>query len=150
MAEIRTRSGVDVARVLTDLGALPVTALVVAAGAGYAYRQGDGPSGLALIVGLLLTVALVAVTKELWDRPRPANRLDGASSPSYPSGHTAYAMAWLATAFVVRKGAVIAVCAAVAVTIGLSRLYLHVHYMTDVVGGAALAGAVFCVVLRRV
>jgi membrane-associated phospholipid phosphatase len=32
--------------------------------------------------------------------------------------------------------------------IGLSRLYLHVHFLTDVVGGYALTIAVFAFLLR--
>ena len=39
--------------------------------------------------------------------------------------------------------------AALAVTIGASRLYLHVHYLTDVLGGFALGVAVFAPVLAR-
>jgi undecaprenyl-diphosphatase len=150
VAELRTKTGVDVVRVLTDAGSFPVAALAVLAGAAYAYRQGASTTALALVSGFVLTVILVGAAKQLWDRPRPENRLQHVSTLSYPSGHSAYGVAWVAAAVVTQKRALIAAAATLLVAIGLSRLYLHVHYLTDVVGGVALASAVFCSVLRRV
>lgn len=147
--DVRTRAGVDVMRTVTDLGSFPIAALAVVAGAFVAYRQQRPLVAVALIAGFALTVFLYDLAKELWDRPRPGDRLAGVSSPAYPSGHAAQAIAWLAAAWVTRRRAAIAAAAVVAIAIGLSRLYLHVHYLTDVVGGAALAGAVFLVFLRR-
>ena len=148
--EIRTPTGVDVVRKVTYLGALPVVAIVVALGALYAYRTDRAATGLALIVAFLLTVALVTLTKTLWDRPRPDDLLARVSSQSYPSGHSAYAVMWIAAAALTRRRAVIAAAAVVAIAIGLSRLYLHVHYLTDVMGGAALSAAILIIALRRV
>lgn len=147
--DVRTPGGVDAVRVLTDLGALPVAAIAVTLGALVANRQGRPVAGLALIIGFLLTVALVYVTKALWDRPRPADRLAGVSSPAYPSGHAAQGAAWLAAAHVTHSRPAIVAAAVLVAAIGLSRLYLNVHYLTDVLGGFALAGAVFAVLLRR-
>jgi undecaprenyl-diphosphatase len=149
VAHIRSRSGVDVVRVLTDIGSFPITAVAVAAAAFYAYRTDRPMTALALVAGFILTVILVGLTKDLWDRPRPANGLAGVSTLSYPSGHSAYAVAWLAAAAVTRRRALIAAAGVLVAAIGLSRLYLHVHYLTDVLGGAALSGAVFLAVLRR-
>jgi undecaprenyl-diphosphatase len=58
-------------------------------------------------------------------------------------------MIWVAAAVATGRRAFIAVAAVVAVTIGVSRLYLHVHYLTDVLGGFALGTAVFAPVLAR-
>ena len=51
-------------------------------------------------LGMGLTVALVQIAKHATDRPRPGNALVDAAGSAYPSGHAAYAMAWIALAVV--------------------------------------------------
>lgn len=80
-------------------------------------------------------------------RPRPplALRLVAAGGYSFPSGHSMSAAAFygaLALIATVELGrtrwAVAALCVAVAVAVGVSRVYLCVHYPSDVVAGWAL------------
>lgn len=141
--------GVDVVAVLTDLGAFPVALAVTAAGALYAARHRRPAQAIRLVLGLILLLIVVNVTKELWDRPRPTHMLTAARGLSFPSGHAAYATTWLAAAMVTGRRGLIAGAALVLVAVGASRLYLHVHYLSDVVGGAALGGAVLTAVLVR-
>ena len=47
-----------------------------------------------------MTVALVQIAKHSTDRARPGNGLVDAAGSAYPSGHAAYAMAWIALAVV--------------------------------------------------
>lgn len=110
-------------------------------------RKAGGLSLCALFFGMLCTnVAL----KHLVARPRPwldvagLVPLIGEPDPnSFPSGHTCAAfaagMVWLKT-LPWKWGRVTA--AVMAVCMGLSRLYVGVHYPTDVLGGA-LVGT-FC------
>jgi undecaprenyl-diphosphatase len=78
-------------------------------------------------------------------RPRPAGVrliLAAPNFPSYPSGHAAIAFAAamvLALAF--RRWRVAVAALGVAVLISLSRVYLGVHYFSDVAGGAVLGAA---------
>ena len=53
---------------------------------------------MALVVGLALTYAAVHITKDAVDRPRPARPLVDVDGGSYPSGHAAYAVTWVAVA----------------------------------------------------
>lgn len=65
---------------------------------------------------------------------------------SFPSGHTAAAFA-VVTALVGRRSRWGAACCLLAVLMGFSRLYLYVHYPTDVLGGmilGCLAGWLSC------
>jgi len=74
------------------------------------------------------------------------------SGDSYPSGHAAYSViySWLVLTVAVRlrpglthAAALIAVGVATTVAVGLSRVYLDVHYLSDVSGGWALGVAAF-------
>jgi undecaprenyl-diphosphatase len=104
-----------------------------------------------LAAGLGLTVGAVHIAKSAEDRPRPSDSLVSTNNPAYPSGHAAYAIAWVALAVVavrvgrgpVSRTAVVTAAVAVAVIVGATRVYLRAHYLSDVVGGWALAAAIF-------
>jgi membrane-associated phospholipid phosphatase len=103
---------------------------------------------VAVVGGALLNWLL----KGLFQRPRPhfAHPLVVETSYSFPSGHAmvsfvAYGMlAYLAVLLWLKswEARVAAVCGAalVVVLIGFSRLYLGVHYFSDVVAGYAAGG----------
>ncbi|CAB4700981.1 MAG: phosphatase PAP2 family protein [Actinobacteria bacterium] len=98
-------------------------------------------------VAELSTDAIKAVT----DRSRPVvdTIVATPSSSSFPSGHaaTSFACAIVVAAFLPRlRGAVFALAALVA----LSRLYVGVHFPTDVVAGAAWGAVVGASVLALV
>lgn len=85
------------------------------------------------------------VAKQIVSRPRPQteNMLSAVTKTgldSFPSGHTAFAvsLAWSIGLMVARPGRsrrlTIPIGLAGAVVVGLSRIYLGVHYPTDVLG----------------
>jgi membrane-associated phospholipid phosphatase len=86
------------------------------------------------------------------DRPRPTGGLVDTSGSSFPSGHAAYSMlyVWGALTVVVRlrpgisRGTlIVAAGISLAALIGLSRVYLGVHYLSDVNAGWALGASSF-------
>ena len=104
------------------------------------------------VVALALTHAAVPLLKELLDRPRPDGQLINVRGFAWPSGHAAYGMiyAWLEVLLALRGRtgalpgtAVILIGLAISAAIGLSRVYLRVHFLSDVNSGAALAVAAF-------
>jgi undecaprenyl-diphosphatase len=105
-------------------------------------------------LGMALTVAAVQLAKQLVDRPRPDNALVDAAGASYPSGHAAYAMAWIVLAIVgVRvvpwlrgRWWLVIVAIVVAALVGVTRIYLRVHYLADVLGGEGAAAMCFSAV----
>ena len=91
-----------------------------------------------------IAAALTSVVKDLVERARPAFAnpaiealVATPGSPSFPSGHaaTAFAAAVAVGAFYPRLRWLLLGLAAL---VGLSRIYLGVHYALDVVAGAAL------------
>jgi undecaprenyl-diphosphatase len=148
--------------VVTWLGASAVTLPVLAVtGAVLARRRRSiGPLlNIALVYGS--AVLLRDVVVEVVRRPRPpvADWLVSAHGWSYPSGHTTQAFtAWILLALLLTRGSrprtrVLAVAAAAAVgcLVAASRVYLGVHWATDVLAGAALATTVLATssVFRR-
>ena len=129
--------------------ALPVV-LVVMLLAVHAFAPGRSP-GLCAACNLVGVVLLNQVCKFIVQRPRPEGfRLIAESGYSFPSGHSMVAMAfygllaWMAWHYerdpLVRRVSV-AGFGLVVVMVGISRVYLGVHYASDVIAGFCLAGA---------
>lgn len=111
--------------------------------------------GLAVACALLvMEVGNNLVLKTLFARPRPFNLeewqswfvfpelISRPSSFSFPSGHTSSAFA-AATALIASKKARFIVPAYIfAAIMGFTRIYVHVHYCTDVLFGA-LVGVIY-------
>jgi membrane-associated phospholipid phosphatase len=111
----------------------------------------------ALLAALALAGAdaLYSLVKPIVDRPRPpvAIHLVHASNFSFPSGHATavtacfgMAAALLAADRSLRWKLIAGIAAGVVVVVvGFSRIYLGVHWFTDVVAGVALGGLWLCV-----
>ncbi len=151
---LRNEMLVDIARVVTHIGSSPVTATLTLATAIFALVRRRWIDAVALVTGWLLVFAAVHTTKVAYDRERPTDGLTDTFNAAYPSGHTAYAIALIAIATVlVRAGvgwagriALVTVAIILAVVVGITRVYLRAHFLTDVLGGAALAIAIWSIV----
>jgi len=142
----------DVAKVLTDLGSGWLTLAVGLIASIVLGVRRMWAELVVTVVALALTHLAVPILKEAIDRPRPEGGLVSVGSDSWPSGHAAYGMiyAWLAVLLALRGvtgklsgTAVIVIGLAISAAVGLSRVYLRVHYVSDVNSGAALAVAAF-------
>jgi membrane-associated phospholipid phosphatase len=145
-------------RVLTHLGALqvalPLTLLVALVLAGLRDRR----AALGLLVAYAATQAIVTLVKVLVARDRPAGSdpLDHVGGYAFPSGHSATAVAvYGALALIAARHlgprarvAAIALAIVLAAVVGTTRVYLGVHYPTDVLGGWLLGTAVLGVTWR--
>jgi undecaprenyl-diphosphatase len=106
---------------------------------------------LVLVLSLVLIYVTVHVTKGAVDRPRPPEPLTGSEGSAFPSGHAAYSTAYVALAVVAarvlpgivsRAGLVIA-SIVLAAAVGGSRVFLEVHWPSDVGGGWGVGAAIF-------
>jgi undecaprenyl-diphosphatase len=97
---------------------------------------------------VLLADLAASGTKLATDRRRPEEALDGIdvlvttpSTASFPSGHAATSFA-AAVVLAVALPALVPAFFGLAALVGLSRLYVGVHFPLDVLAGAALGTAV--------
>jgi membrane protein DedA with SNARE-associated domain/membrane-associated phospholipid phosphatase len=139
----------DVAKVVTDFGALPTCVSVVVATSIVLAARGRIAEVAVLVVGFALIYVSVQITKAGIDRPRPDDPAVDTSGSSFPSAHAAYSTAWVAAAlmFTRRLGltsaAVVTAAVALAIAVGLSRIYLRAHLWSDVAGGWGLGVGIF-------
>jgi undecaprenyl-diphosphatase len=98
------------------------------------------------MVRQILAADEAKITKRLWRRPRPSSKIarfttlvDSPDAFSFPSGHTCAAFA-VAIALA-GSGIAGGLFLALAVVIGMSRVYLGAHYPFDVAAGAILGAA---------
>jgi membrane-associated phospholipid phosphatase len=139
------------ARVVTTLGLIAIVAPGVLVGATVVIKHHDRARAGVVVVGAALAWISVWIIKSVVDRPRPPHPLVHTSGQSYPSGHAANSVGWLALAIALtvviptRAGRIAAITAGavLAVLVGLSRIYLRAHYASDVVAGEALAVALY-------
>jgi undecaprenyl-diphosphatase len=143
----------DLSKVVTFLGSGVFTwGLTVVCAALLATRRRWAEVGV-LLAGMTLTQIGIHEIKDAVDRPRPGGEaLASAAGSSFPSGHAAHSVLyiWLAVTIVLRlrpgmaRGAAVVTAGfALTILVGLSRVYLNVHYLSDVSGGWALGAASF-------
>jgi len=113
-----------------------------------AYLLGYHGFAIALTLGSLTLWLLVTIIKALTDRARPFNLLRDtrvigwrAHGLSFPSGHTAQTFFTVTLAISQFKIHVVVavVLYGLAIGVGITRVYLGMHYPRDVIAGAILA-----------
>lgn len=108
-----------------------------------------------------LTMALSGILnpalKNIFDRERPTLlRLIDITGFSFPSGHAMGSTAYFGSGIYIlnrfghgnSKGLLIGLCSVMILLISISRVYLGVHYPTDIIAG--IIGGVFCIILSTV
>ena len=146
-------------RAVTWLGSLYVLAPLVALLAGVLLSVQKRGEALLLVVGVGGVALWVRLAKALLDRPRPALTQSLIAMPadsSFPSAHTAQIVAFaLCVALITRQTlpawqlAVALVATLLTAVVAASRVYLQVHYPSDVLGGIAL-GIGWIVLVRKI
>jgi undecaprenyl-diphosphatase len=152
----------DAAREITALGSATILLFVTLSVVGYLWLE-RRYGLLALVLASTFGGVLIAtLLKDVLGRPRPTvvPHLVAVTSPSFPSGHS-----MLSTTVYLTLGALLTRVPAdratklyfvllpsmLVVSIGLSRIYLGVHYPSDVLGGwvGGLVWALACLVVAR-
>jgi membrane-associated phospholipid phosphatase len=131
---------------LTQIG----NGLFIAALAAIFFLAGDHLSAYGLILGALTLWLVVELVKLLVRRRRPFIRLAQARivgrraiGRSFPSGHTsqAFFMATLLAGYFHAGVWLVCLLYAIALVVGITRMYVGAHYPRDVLAGAILGSA---------
>ena len=136
----------NIVKILTSLGsALVVIILTIVLFMAIKNKR----IAVSIVINLIVITILNNLLKIIFLRPRPdVNNLILESGYSFPSGHSATGMAfygyliYLIYKYVNNKKIkipLIIFLSLIIVAIGLSRIYLGVHYASDVLGGFLLA-----------
>jgi undecaprenyl-diphosphatase len=143
----------DVSKLITWLGSGVFVWSLTAVGAALLAARRRWGELCVLLAGMTIAQVGIHEIKDAVDRPRPPGPAEvSASGSSFPSGHAAHSViyVWLAVTIVLRLRPGMARATAVVVAgivltalVGLSRVYLNVHYLSDVSGGWALGAAAF-------
>ena len=145
------------ARDMTSLGGIPVLTLATLASAGFLLVVGKRNWALLLIISVGGGVLLATGLKDLFDRPRPdlVPHAVRVYTQSFPSSHAMLSAVTYLTlgALLARsqprwgvKAYMLGVAILLTLLIGMSRVYLGVHWPTDVLAGwcAGAAWAMLC------
>lgn len=150
MAELRHPAADTFFLVVTHLGGLPVVAMLGALLLLWLALNNRDFSAVIVVAGTAGGELLVFLLKAIFGRERPAAFLPGLDSlsASFPSAHAFLALVfysllvymllgtvenWQSRFYLVMAGSFLALL------IGCSRIYLGVHWLSDVLGGFALA-----------
>ncbi|PEN12685.1 hypothetical protein CRI94_13375 [Longibacter salinarum] len=136
----------EAVRDLTALGSVLLTSLFTLLVVGFQFLDGRRRRAIFVLGSVLTGVGVIFALKLGFDRPRPdlVPHAMEALSPSFPSGHAATsAVVYLtlgaldAEALPRKRLKVFAMAIALLITIGVgfSRVYLGVHWPTDVLAG---------------
>lgn len=141
----------EAVRDVTGLGSFSVLGIIVIVVFAYLVLAGKQRTGWFMVFAVLGGTILSTVLKMLFDRPRP--ELTGVAevfTASFPSGHaTVSAVVFLTIGAMLAEASperrlrlfYIGVAIVLTVLVGVSRIYLGVHYPTDVLAGWSLGAA---------
>jgi undecaprenyl-diphosphatase len=147
---------------LSGLGSGAVTTLVAVIAVSFLCLAGRWRYAGLVVACAVGTLLVMMMLKGIYDRPRPSivTAIDPPGDESFPSGHSMISSALyptlavlIARALPTRRLRVFTVACGVfmAGMIGISRLYLGVHYPTDVLAGwtVGCTWALICGVVAR-
>lgn len=140
----RNSIGVNIMKIFTFMGGVYVPLMLIFCLLIKRYKKET------LFMSIMYTFSgiIIFICKYLINRDRPCGALiDIPSSPSFPSGHSFTSMVfYFIFGYVISKNinnkhryVIILSFVLISLMIGISRIYLGVHYFSDVIGGFILS-----------
>lgn len=144
-------------KAVTILGSWEIVGVIsIIVGIIFLWRK-NNRAAIVLWLTLFLNESIVYLLKNTVDRLRPLNALIVETDYSFPSGHSAIAVAFYGfLTFILlqkcknrgQKIVIVTLAILLIFLIGISRLYLGVHYATDIIGGYVVGGSVLIIAIR--
>lgn len=162
LAPIGSPSVQEAARDITSLGGTTLLGLITAITAAFLALDGKKHMAYFACASVVSGMIVSALLKDVFQRPRPeiVPHLAYASSSSFPSGHSMMSAVTYLTlgALLARsherkalKAFFLLVAALICLMVGVTRVYLGVHWPTDVLAGwtAGAVWALLCWLIAR-
>jgi membrane-associated phospholipid phosphatase len=149
LAAQRSPAATTVAKIVTWLGSAWVLVPLALLSCALLARAGLRREAVAVALSLGGAMLISTTVKQLVSRPRPpVEHLQTVTGWSFPSGHASQASAFGFALVLALRAAPIPCCelrlawaaAAIVTAVALSRVWLGVHYPSDVVAGLLLGG----------
>lgn len=140
---------------LFDTLSMTIISLILSA---YIWIKFSKRDGIFIAFTMLISGAFIYVLKDFIQRARPVDALISESSFAFPSGHAVTAVVFFGLLIYLAfkekskvKTRISLISASMIVFICFTRLYLNVHWLTDVVGGVALGIFILtgCILLKE-
>jgi|APSaa5957512622_1039677.scaffolds.fasta_scaffold14808_3 membrane-associated phospholipid phosphatase len=119
----------------------------------YFFLRHREKKGIFLLMVMFFSGAIIFLLKNLFGRARPINSFVVESGYAFPSGHSTIIVVFLGLLvylFAARKNVLkmSLVAGLLALFVGFTRLYLGVHYLSDVLAGFIVGGIILFVSIR--
>jgi undecaprenyl-diphosphatase len=142
----------EAARDVTSLGSIVVLVIVTLAAVGYLFLAGKSAVAWLMLIAVVGGIALSDLLKLAFERARPdvGTPLARVFTTSFPSGHaTLSAITYLTIGAILARSQpsstislyFMSLAVFLTVLVGVSRIYLGVHYPTDVLAGWCIGAA---------
>jgi undecaprenyl-diphosphatase len=141
----------EAVRDVTALGSFTILGLIVIATVIYYALEGKRATATFVAVAVVSGTVLSNLLKDVFDRPRPdVEAATRVFTSSFPSGHSALsAVVYLTLGVLLAESTsaprlrrfFVGLAIFLTIAVGISRIYLGVHYPTDVVAGWSLGTA---------
>lgn len=146
---LQNETTTQVLTVITDIGGPIGIAIILVVSAVFCIYRKKEKYGLAITLNIVVSTLTYIILKNIIRRPRPPmeERVTSEIGFSFPSGHTTNNIAlygffiYLVCLNVQNKKVKTILCAILGIMpilIGFSRIYLRVHYPSDVIAGICL------------
>ena len=126
----------------------PIALIIILLGISiYLFFYSSRKKGIILAGTAIVTGAIVTILKNIIQRARPEDPIIESLGFSFPSGHSTLILVFLGSLIYLftkektRKNAII-ISIPIILIVGLTRIYLRVHFLTDIIAGIILGSLI--------
>ena len=126
----------------------PIALIIILLGISiYLFFYSSRKKGIILAGTAIATAAVVTILKNIIQRARPENAIIESSGFSFPSGHSTLILVFLGSLIYLfakgktRKNTII-ISIPIILIVGLTRVYLRIHFLTDIIAGIAIGSLI--------